>query len=55
VPESQEHHQGVPVTIPIRLGLLDQPLDLIDGQVLPGPKLAIFGAVQRDCSILLLV
>jgi hypothetical protein len=35
MPEGQEHHQSITVTITIDLGRLDQPLDFINGQVLP--------------------
>jgi hypothetical protein len=51
VPEGQEHHQCVAMPIAIALGRLDEPLDLVDGQVLSGPKLAIFASAQRNCSI----
>jgi hypothetical protein len=37
MPKSQERHQSVAVTFAIILGRFDQLLDLINGQVLPGP------------------
>jgi hypothetical protein len=48
---SQEHHQRVAVTISIALGRLDQPLDLVEGQVLTGSKGAIPWPAWTDCSI----
>jgi hypothetical protein len=39
------------MTIAVSFGRLDQPLDLIDGQVLPRPKGAIFWPARRYCSI----
>jgi hypothetical protein len=49
--EGQEHHQSVTVTMPIALGRLDQPLDLVDGQMLPGAMLSIFAPTRGNCSI----
>jgi hypothetical protein len=52
MPEGQEHHESIAMTIAVSFGRLDQPLDLIDGQVLPCPNISIFGSPRRDCSIL---
>src|SRR4029077_21259875 len=51
VPKGQEHHESIAMTIAVSFGRLDQPLDLIDGQVLPCPKISVFGSPWRDCSI----
>ena len=51
MPEGKEHHERVALTIAVGLGRLDQPLDLVDGQVLPGPKVAILASARRNCSI----
>jgi hypothetical protein len=50
VPEGQKHHESVAVTIAIVAGRFDQPLDLVDGQVLPCPNISIFWSPRRDCS-----
>jgi integrase len=34
-----------------RKSRLDQPLDLVDGQVLACPNVSIFGSARCDCSI----
>jgi hypothetical protein len=52
VPEGQEHHQSVTVTMTVGRGRFDQLLNLVDGQVLPGPQGAIFLPARSDCSIL---
>jgi hypothetical protein len=52
MPEGEKHHQSVTVTMAVSFGRLDQSLDLVDGQVLPCPKLAIFASARCDCSIL---
>jgi hypothetical protein len=41
MPEGQQDHGRVPVTVAIRLGGLDQGLDLPGRQVLPGSKLGV--------------
>jgi hypothetical protein len=51
MPEGQEDHERITVTITIVLSRLDQPLDLVDGQVLACPNVSIFGSARCDCSI----
>jgi hypothetical protein len=51
MPEGQEHHESIAVTIPIAVGRLDQPLDLINGEVLSGPNGPILWSARRNCSI----
>jgi hypothetical protein len=42
----------VAVTVLIVLGRLDQPVHLVDGQVLPRPNGPILWPAWRNCSIL---
>jgi hypothetical protein len=51
MPERKQDHGRVPVTVAVRLGGLDQGLDLPGRQVLPGPKLGVGASRRRDCSI----
>src|ERR1700751_2520182 len=51
MPEGQEHHESIAMTMAVSFGCFDQLLDLIDRQVLPGAKFSIFGSSWRDCSI----
>jgi len=41
MPESDQNHSGVPVTMAVVAYGLDQALDLLLGQVLPCPQLII--------------
>ena len=51
MPEGQQDHGRVPVTVPVRLGGLDQGLDLPGRQVLPGAKFGVGASGWRNCSI----
>jgi hypothetical protein len=46
MPEGQQDHGRVPVTVAVRLGGLDQGLDLAGRQVLPGTKFGIGASAQ---------
>jgi hypothetical protein len=52
MPEGQEHQESIAMTMAVSFGRLDQPLDLIDRQVLPCPNVSIFGSAWCNCSIL---
>ena len=54
VPVGQQDHGGVAVTVAVAPGGLDQRLDLVGGQVLPGPQSAFFarfGGTVRFTSV----
>jgi hypothetical protein len=51
MPEGQQDHGRVPVTVAVRLGGLDQGLDLPGRQVLPGTKFGVGASGRRNCSI----
>jgi hypothetical protein len=51
MPEGQEDHGRVPVPVPVRLGRLDQGLDLAGRQVLPGAQLGVWAPGRSNCSI----
>jgi hypothetical protein len=51
VPESDQDHGGVPMPVPVRLGGLDQGLDLARRHVLPGPSLGVRTPPRSNCSI----
>jgi hypothetical protein len=50
VPEGDEDHGGVPMTVPVSLGGLDQGVNLARGEVLPGAKRGIRSPRRRNCS-----
>jgi hypothetical protein len=51
VPEGEQDHGGVAVTVPVALGRLDQLPDLVGREVLAGPQLDVLLSLQRNCSI----
>ena len=51
MPEGQKHHERNAMAVAVLPGRLDQPLDLIGGEVLAGAQLYIWCAPRRDCSI----
>src|SRR5437763_10471817 len=51
MPVGQKNHQGVAMPMAVLLRGLDQLLDLILRQVLPGPNFSIFGSAWLNCSI----
>jgi hypothetical protein len=50
MPEGDQDHSGVPLTIAVIAYGLDQAIDLLLGQVLPRPQLVIL-QTPRNCSI----
>jgi hypothetical protein len=48
--EGHQDHGGVPVTVPIGLGGLDEGLDLAGREVLAGAKLRVWSTCRRNCS-----
>ena len=47
VPEGEQDHGGVAVTVAVAPGSLDQRLDLVGGQVLPGSQFGVFVASEE--------
>src|SRR5271154_3646560 len=50
MPVSHEDHGGVPMTVSVALGCLDQLFNLGLGQVLPAAELAVRPANWANCS-----
>jgi hypothetical protein len=50
VPIREKDHQGVPVSPTVALGCLDEPVDLLGGQVLPRAQVAVWTPPWCNCS-----
>ena len=50
VSEGQQDHRCVPVPVAVRLGSLDQGIDLPESQVLPGSKFGVGASGRANCS-----
>jgi hypothetical protein len=48
VPVGQQDHDGIAVTVAVAPGRPDQRLDLIGGEVLPGPKLGVLRPLREE-------
>jgi hypothetical protein len=51
VPEGQQDHGRIPMSVSITAGSLHQPLDLFLGEVLSGSIMLIWAATTPNCSL----
>jgi hypothetical protein len=51
MPEGQQDHGGVPVSVSVVAGCLHQPFDLAFGEVFAGAVMAIWLPTARYCSL----
>jgi hypothetical protein len=50
MPVGHKDHGGVPVAVAIALRRIDQPLDLMLGEVFARPQVAVLASSWRNCS-----
>jgi hypothetical protein len=50
MPEGEQDHGGVAVTVAVALGRLDQRRDFIERQMLPCAQVGVLGSLRRNCS-----
>jgi len=51
VPEGQQDHGRIPMSVPVPACRLHQPFDLFLGQVLPGSVVLVREATSANCSL----
>src|SRR6476659_9964658 len=51
VPEGQQDHGRIPMSVPVPARRLHQPFDLFLGQVLPGSVVLVREATRANCSL----
>ena len=51
MPVGDKDYGGVPVAVAVALGRLNQPLDLMLGEVLAGPQVAVAAPPRDNCSV----
>src|SRR6185503_9641720 len=51
MPEGKQDHSGIPVAVAVVTGCLDQPLDLLLGEILPHPVMRIGQPTASNSSL----